>query len=207
MKRNFLIIFFFTLLHLSVGLAQQVPLLVARQGYADIILTNGKIVSMDDRSNVPNTPGNIAEAMAIKGKKIMALGSNAEMRRLAGAETRLVDLGNRTVIPGLVATHFHLYGNAARTYGPSQGLTDPSIKLTVVAETTAEGTAKKVRDALVNAIQVQQIPKDRWITVNLLESKDNEIGTTFTWVYLGNINRRQWDSVTPDNHDEKTGGC
>ena len=207
MKRNFLIVGFLTFLQLGMGLAQQLPLLVARQGYADIILTNGKIVSMDDRSNIPNTPGNIAEAMAIKGKRIMALGSNAEMRRLAGSETRLVDLGNRTVIPGLVATHFHLYGNAARTYGPSQGLTDPSIKLTVVAETTAEGTAKKVRDALVNAIQVQQIPKDRWITVNLLESKDNEIGTTFTWVYLGKINRRQWDSVTPDNPVAvKTGG-
>ncbi len=85
MKRNFLIIGFLTFLQLSVGLAQQLPLLVARQGYADIILTNGKIVSMDDRSNIPNTPGNIAEAMAIKGKRIMALGSNAEMRRLAGA--------------------------------------------------------------------------------------------------------------------------
>ncbi len=119
MKRNFLILGFVTFLQLGVGLAQQVPLLVARQGYADIILTNGKIVTMDDRSNAPNTPGSIVEAMAIKGKRIMALGSNAEMRRLAGAETRLVDLGHRTVIPGLVATHFHLYGNAARTYGPS----------------------------------------------------------------------------------------
>ncbi|MCH7804698.1 MAG: amidohydrolase family protein [Acidobacteria bacterium] len=207
MKRNFLMIGFLTFLQLGVGLAQQLPLLVARQGYADIILTNGKIVTMDDRSNVPNTPGNIFESMAIKGKKIMALGSNAEMRKLAGSETRLVDLGNRTVIPGLVATHFHLYGNAARIYGPSQGLTDPSIKLTVVAETTAEGTAKKVRDALVNAIQVQKIPKGQWITLDLLESKDNEIGTTFTWVYLGNINRRQWDSVTPDNPVAvKTGG-
>ncbi len=57
MKRNFLILGFVTFLQLGVGLAQQVPLLVARQGYADIILTNGKIVSMDDRSNIPNTPG------------------------------------------------------------------------------------------------------------------------------------------------------
>jgi len=91
------------LLNSGTAWSQELPLLVARQGYADILLINGKIVTMDDRSNVPNTPGKIVEAMVIKGKKIMALGSNAEMRRLAGSETRFVDLGKRTVIPGLVA--------------------------------------------------------------------------------------------------------
>ncbi|MDA2935282.1 amidohydrolase family protein, partial [Acidobacteria bacterium AH-259-D05] len=189
------------------GLSQEIPLLVSQQGHADIILTSGKIVTMDDRSNIPNIPGHIVEAMAIKGKTIMALGTNGEMRRLAGPETRFVELDHRTVIPGLIATHFHLYGNAARRYGPGQGLTDPSIKLTVTAENTAEATAKKLRDTLINAIQVQNIPKGQWITVNLLEGKDNPIGTTFTWVYLGNINRRQWDSATPDNPVAvKTGG-
>ena len=191
----------------GIGLAQQLPPLVAQQGYADLVLINGKIASMDDRSIVPNTPGHIFEAMAIKGKKIMALGSNAEMRPLAGSETRLVDLGHRTVIPGLIATHFHLYGNAAREYGPSQGLVDPSVQLTVVAETTAEGTAKKIRDALANAIQVQNIPKGQWISVSLREGPENAFGTTFTWVYLGNVNRRQWDSVSSENPViVKTGG-
>ena len=196
-----------TLLNSATAWSQQLPLLVARQGYADLILTNGKIATMDNRSNAPNTPGSMVEAMAIKGKRIMALGSNARMRELAGPETRVVDLGNETVIPGLVATHFHLYGNAARQYGPGQGLVDPSIKLTVTAETTAEATAGKVRDTLVNAIQVQNIPKGQWITVSLLEHENNAVGTTFTWVYKGSLNRRQWDSVTPDNPVAvKTGG-
>ena len=179
-----------TLLNSATAWSQQLPLLVARQGYADLILTNGKIATMDNRSNAPNTPGSMVEAMAIKGKRIMALGSNARMRELAGPETRVVDLGNETVIPGLVATHFHLYGNAARQYGPGQGLVDPSIKLTVTAETTAEATAGKVRDTLVNAIQVQNIPKGQWITVSLLEHENNAVGTTFTWVYKGSLNRR-----------------
>ena len=186
---------------LSSGMAwgQELPLLVARQGYADLVVTNGKIATMDDRSSKPNAQGNIVEAMAIKGKRIMALGSNEEMKALAGSETRFINVDGRTVIPGLVATHFHLYGNAARQYGPSQGLVDPSIKLTITAETTAEGTARKVRDTLANAIRVQNIPKGQWITVNLLENKDNATGTTFTWVYLGNLNRRQWDSVSQNN--------
>ncbi len=207
MRRTALIIGLMTLLNSGTAWSQELPLLVARQGYADILLFNGKIVTMDDRSNVPNTPGNIVEAMVIKGKKIMALGSNAEMRRLAGSQTRFVDLGKRTVISGLVATHFHLYDSAARKYGPGQGLVDPSIKLTVTAATTAEATARKLRDTLVNAIRVQNIPKGQWITVSLLENEDNAFGTTFTWVYLGNLNRRQWDSVTPDHPVAvKTGG-
>jgi hypothetical protein len=66
----------------SPSLAQQVPTLVAKHGYADLVVTNGKVVSMDDRSITPNTPGHIYQAMAIKGKMIMALGTEAEMRRL-----------------------------------------------------------------------------------------------------------------------------
>lgn len=61
---------------LSVRLhAQQVPPEVAKQGYADQIVVNGKIVSMDDKGYNTN-PGRTYEAMAIKGTRIMALGSN-----------------------------------------------------------------------------------------------------------------------------------
>jgi imidazolonepropionase-like amidohydrolase len=158
MRYKFFVVCLLVLLYPSVGLSQQIPPLVAEQGYADMVLVNGKVVSMDDRSITPNTPGNIAQAMAIKGERIMALGSNAEMRRLAGPNTRFVDVGNRTVIPGLIQTHYHSYGSAARTYGPQLGLVDPSVKLIVVAETTAEATAKKVRDTILNAIRVQQQP-------------------------------------------------
>jgi predicted amidohydrolase YtcJ len=168
-------------------------------GYADTLLVNGKIVSMDDRSSVPNTTGQIYEAMAIKGKKVMALGSNAEMKRLAGPRTRVVDVSQRTVIPGLVITHYHPETPSSRTYGPQVGLVDPSVNLTVVAEKTAEATAKKLRETIVNAIQVRKLPKGQWITVNLLEGKENRPNTTSTWLYLGEINRRQFERGT-ENH-------
>jgi len=71
--------------------AQQVPELVSEQGYADLVLINGKIVSMDDRSTRPDTPGQNYQSMATKGKRIMALGSNQEMRTLAGPATRILD--------------------------------------------------------------------------------------------------------------------
>ena len=198
MRQKSFMIFLMVLLYPSVGLSQQIPPLVAEQGYADMVLFNGKVVSMDDRSITPNTPGNIAQAMAIKGERIMALGSNAEMRGLAGPNTRFVDVGNRTVIPGLIQTHYHSYGSAVRTYGPQYGLVDPSVKLTVVGETTAEATAKKVREAILNAIRVQRIPKGQWITVSLQENEKNRRCTICTWAYLGSFNRRMIEAGTED---------
>jgi len=181
------------------GLSQTRPSLVDEMGFADSILVNGKIVSMDDRTTVPDTPGHIFKAMAIKGDKIMALGTEGEIRQLSGPRTGIVDLEGKTVIPGLIATHYHLFTNAARTYGPSQGLVDPSVKLTVVAEKTAEGTAKKLRDSIANAIQVQKIPAGQWITVDLKENKENRRDTNGSWFYRGIINKRQIDSAT-SNH-------
>jgi predicted amidohydrolase YtcJ len=106
-----------------------------------------------------------------------------------------VDVGGRTVLPGLIQTHYHIFGTAARVYGPQNGLTDESIKLTVMSETSAEATAVKVRDAILNAISVQQIPDGEWISVDLTDNPDNQPGTTRTWLYRGAINRRQFDGA------------
>src|SRR5205809_2770051 len=67
---------------------------------ADIVLSNGKIVTVDDRFT-------IAEALAIKGERILAVGSNAEIEKHKGPLTRVLDLGRRTVIPGLIDNHAH----------------------------------------------------------------------------------------------------
>ncbi len=195
MKRIFLTLSLLSLMAMSPMMAQQLADLVAQQGYADLVLVNGKIVSMEDRSTTPNTTGRVVDAMAVKGKRIMALGTEQEMRRLAGPNTRFVNVGGRTVLPGLIQTHYHIFGTAARVYGPQNGLTDESIKVTVMSETTAEATAVKVRDAILNAISVQQIPDGEWISVDLTDNPANRPGTTRTWLYRGAINRRQFDGA------------
>ncbi|MCH8819937.1 MAG: amidohydrolase family protein [Acidobacteria bacterium] len=195
MNRIFLTLSLLSVLVMGPVMAQQLPELVAKLGYADLVLVNGKIVSMEDRSTTPNSTGRVVDAMAVKGKKIMALGSEQEMRSLSGPNTRFVNVGGRTVIPGLIQTHYHIFGTAARVYGPQNGLRDESIKLTVMSETTAEATAVKVRDAILNAIRVQQIPDGEWISVDLTDNPDNQPGTTRTWLYRGAINRRQFDSA------------
>jgi predicted amidohydrolase YtcJ len=68
---------------------------------ADMVLVNGRIVTLDDTSS-------IREALAITGDRITATGSSDQMRQLAGADTKIVDLGGRTVIPGLIDSHIHL---------------------------------------------------------------------------------------------------
>lgn len=181
------------------GLAQNRPPLVAQMGWADTILVNGKIVSMDDRSIVPNVVGNVYEAMAIKGKHIMALGTDQEIKNLAGSSTQIIDLAGRTTIPGLIQTHYHLFGTAARRYGPQYGFTDPSIQLSVTAQTDVEGTAKAIRETVLNAIQAQKISKGQWISVRVQDNQNNSPGTLRTWFYIGKINRRQLDAAVP-NH-------
>ncbi len=66
----------------------------------DLVLLGGKIVTVDAESHV-------REALAIRDGKILSLGSTTEMRRLAGPDTRVVELGGRTVIPGLIDSHLH----------------------------------------------------------------------------------------------------
>jgi predicted amidohydrolase YtcJ len=66
----------------------------------DTVLLDGKIVTVDPEFS-------IREAIAIRDGKVLALGRSTELRELAGPETRIVDLGGRTVIPGLIDSHMH----------------------------------------------------------------------------------------------------
>ena len=67
---------------------------------ADIILVNGKIVTVDDRFT-------IAQAVAIEGQRIAAVGKTEDIRKRAGGKTRVIDLKGRTLIPGLIYNHAH----------------------------------------------------------------------------------------------------
>ncbi len=75
-------------------------------GYPDTIIHNARIVTMDDPSFTAD-PGTIAQAMAIRDEKILAIGANQQIRALAGPETRQLDLKGRTVLPGFILTHEH----------------------------------------------------------------------------------------------------
>src|SRR5260221_4212267 len=65
-----------------------------------VIVTNGRIATLN-----PRTPA--AGALAIRGGNIVAVGSAAEIERLRGPGTQVIDAGGRTVIPGLNDGHTH----------------------------------------------------------------------------------------------------
>src|SRR4051812_25974015 len=75
----------------------------APDGAADVVLVGGTVVTMD-----PLRPR--AEAVALRDGRVEAVGSAAEVRRLVGPSTRVVDLEGHAVTPGLVDAHCHLYG-------------------------------------------------------------------------------------------------
>src|SRR4029077_10457452 len=68
---------------------------------ADLVLHNGKIATQDDRRSV-------VKAVAIRDGKFLAVGNDAEIVRLHSDRTKLIDLNQRTVIPGLNDSHLHL---------------------------------------------------------------------------------------------------
>jgi len=72
----------------------------AVQQTADTIYFNGRIVTMWDAQP-------FAEAVAIRGNRFLKVGSNAEVLKTAGSRTKKVDLGGRTVLPGLIDSHTH----------------------------------------------------------------------------------------------------
>lgn len=67
---------------------------------ADVIFVNGKFSTLDD--TVPQ-----AEAVAVTGGRFSAVGTRAEVEKLAGPATEVVDLGGRRVVPGLIDAHCH----------------------------------------------------------------------------------------------------
>ena len=89
----------------AVGRAQRQDV-GAKLGYPDLIFYNGKIVSMDDAS-FESKVGTVAQAMAVRGSKILAIGGNSEIRGLAGPQTHQMDLKGRTVLPSFIMTHEH----------------------------------------------------------------------------------------------------
>jgi predicted amidohydrolase YtcJ len=104
---------------------------LAEADTADRILLNGKVITVDKRDS-------IQQAVAIKGQHILAVGSSADIQKLAGPDTEIIDLAGRTVTPGLLDAHAHFAaGGLSRLL--SIDLSYPNVKsiadvVTLVAE-------------------------------------------------------------------------
>ncbi|MBI4445415.1 MAG: amidohydrolase family protein [Acidobacteria bacterium] len=81
--------------------------------YADLILFNGKVLVADDQFT-------IAQAVAVRDGKILAVGTDQRIQAMAGPSTRRIDLAGKTLVPGFYDTHLHLDGAFDANYvGPA----------------------------------------------------------------------------------------
>jgi len=78
----------------------------AQQPRADLILVNGRVLTIDASDG-------IAQAVAIAGNRIVAVGSTADVERVAAPNARRIDLRGRAVTPGLLDAHAHFSGGGA----------------------------------------------------------------------------------------------
>ncbi|HEY6071316.1 MAG TPA: amidohydrolase family protein, partial [Chthoniobacterales bacterium] len=125
--------FVFCLLMLSTAVS---PLRAAED--ADLLLVNGNVYTVNEKQ--PR-----AEAIAIKKDRIVFVGSNEDAKKLHAART--IDLGHKTVVPGLTDSHCHIFGIGER-----------ELTLNLEGTNTLEDLVSKVKEG------VAKTERDKWIT-------------------------------------------
>lgn len=112
--------------------------------YADLVLKNGKIITM-------SSEGSIAEAVAVKHGKIIHVGGDEEVNELEGPETNIIDLNGRTVIPGLIDSHGHFISTGARRM--------------LNVDLSQEAGIRSIQDIIVRLKErAQDTPDGKWVT-------------------------------------------
>lgn len=146
---------------LMVGLLLTSPSLFAA---ADLVVINASVITVDARDS-------IAAAIAVKGDRILAVGSTAEVKQWVGLKTRVLDLAGKSVMPGIIDAHTHLEGIAA--FHRMLDVHVPPLK-------NVDEILRKVRE------RVASVPAGSWV-----------VGAGGWGQSLPT--REQLDSVAPDN--------
>ena len=136
--------------------------------YADVIFTNGKIVTVDANFT-------IAQALAIKDGKLIAVGTNADALAVRGPATRVLDLAGKTVIPGLQDSHIHFLSLGE--------------EIAYEADLTYAKNAQDIVKSVADLKQRRNPPIGEW----LVGSKWDQ------YKYPDMVTRWQLDAVSPQN--------
>ncbi len=150
-------------LSLSLWAVQKLPPEVL--AYADIVFYNGKVLTGDEKFS-------IAEGVAVRDAKILAVGESARLLEMAGPKTRKIDLNGNSVIPGFVIPHDHSIlsrtDTVIRRLGQLTNLDDFLRELKATADAAKPG---------------------KWLIVEALRAR----------ALVEGLNRRILDSVAPNN--------
>jgi predicted amidohydrolase YtcJ len=122
-------------------LAMSTPSARTAESPADAVFLDGRIITLDARER-------IAEALAVRGGRIVAVGSTAEISGLTGPRSEVIRLGGRTVLPGFIESHCHSIGVARAS------VTDTYAELSSIGE---------IQDWIRR--RAREVPPGTWIEV------------------------------------------
>lgn len=150
--------------------------------FVDQIAINGKILTMNPRRPVE-------QAFAIAGGRIVATGSTAEIKRLAGPRTERIDFEGRMVTPGLIDTHIHVVSLGSIGAGAGLGF----INTGSVLDVSKADTTQDILDAVAD--RVRRTAKGDWVIT----------GWPGALKKGGKLTCRDLDAVAPDTPVMVTG--
>ena len=171
--------------------------------YPDTIVTNGIVYTMDNKDLLSADPGSIVEAIAIREGNIFAVGSNRDMMRYAGPNTRIIDLKGKPVIPGIIETHVHPEStmNAVRLYESERDAYSlpPGLHTAILLPSNNPAdTYAAIRDL------VGRFPPEpgEWVHIRLIENEDTDypdIGSLTNGIYNNFLTMDEYSKVIADN--------
>ena len=152
----------------------------------DTILHNAKIVTVDEDFS-------IAQAVAIKNGRLVAVGSDSQVLALAGAGTQSIDLEGKTVLPGFYDSHIHIAGSAGEAPDPLSNQMSQATSMAEVQELVRQKVAAASPGEVVRFTQgpgrAEQLEENRWPTRRDLDpvSPDNpvlinRIAADYVWI-------------------------
>lgn len=136
--------------------------------YADTVLRGGKILTVDPKFS-------IAQAVAIRDGRFLAVGRSAEITAFVGPQTKVIELQGRTVVPGLMDTHTHF-----RASGESR------FRLNLKEAKTVQEALNTIRDFVATKKPGQWVVSAAWHPLSQLAEKRN-------------LTRLELDAVAPAN--------
>lgn len=162
------------------------PAIAAKAPYAETVIVNGKVITADSDDPEDVT---IAEAIAIRDDRILAVGTNADIRKLVADWTEVIDAKGNSVIPGLIDTHNHIYETSTGFPWVVRSL--PELMEIELRRDNEIELAELLEKAV--AARAKQIPAGDWIRVRV-----NPAGVAVK-AFGSLITRQSLDHVGPDH--------
>jgi predicted amidohydrolase YtcJ len=169
--------------------------------YPDLILYNGKIMTMDDASTGPS-PGSIFQAIALRDRRIQALGADAEILSYAGPATERINLQGKTVIPGIVDAHTHIHNSEVAWWAQQNPQAFETMgREFVVGGMTSEDLKKGIE--LVLKERMSGVDPDKWAFISLPTNSPDDpgsgTGVGVNFLQQRDITLQDLDTLSPNN--------